>query len=68
MHLGDALGIGAAPHPIALQRAGEAGAAVFGGVDVDLGLGQPLARRDLGRATASSAATVSAMPLSFSIT
>ena len=48
-HLGEALRIGAAPHAIALKGAGELRSGVFGRVHVDLGLGQPLARRDLGR-------------------
>ena len=67
LHLGDALGIGAAPHAIALKRAGELGAAVFGRVDVDLGLGQPLAGA-ISAADGMNGATVSAMPLSVSIT
>ena len=57
----------AAAHPIALQGAGELGAGVFGGVNADLGVGQPLAGRDLGR-LGMNGATVAAMPLSLSIT
>src|SRR6516225_2069265 len=49
MHLGNALGVRAAPHPITLKRAGELGPGVFRGVHFYLRLGQPLALRDLGR-------------------
>jgi len=65
--LGEGLRVGAAPHPVALQSASEAGSGIFRGVDADLGLGEPLAGRDLGR-DGISAATVSAIPLSLSIT
>jgi len=43
VHLGETSGIGAAPHAIALQRAGETGPAEFGRVHIDLDFGQPLA-------------------------
>ena len=49
MHLGNALGVRAAPHTIALKRASELGPGVFGGVHLHLRLGQPLELRDLGR-------------------
>ena len=48
-HLGDALGIRPAPYTIALKGAGELGPGVLARVHLDLGLGQPLAARDLGR-------------------
>src|SRR5262249_17263073 len=47
--LGEGLGVGAAPNPIALQGASESGPGIFRGVDADFVLGQPLASRDLGR-------------------
>ncbi len=39
VHLGNALGIAAAPHAIALQGAGETGPAIFRGIDLHFGLG-----------------------------
>src|SRR5262245_40329734 len=46
--LGEGSGIGAAPHAVALQGASETSTGILGGIDADLGLGQPLAGRDLG--------------------
>src|ERR1700722_18529706 len=48
VHFGHAFWIGTAPHPVALQRAGKFGAAVFGHVHVNFSLGQPFAIRDFG--------------------
>src|SRR5205823_2884611 len=49
VHLRNASGIRAAPHTVALQRAGEPGPSIFGRVHLDLGLGQPFAVRDVIR-------------------
>src|SRR5579872_3043384 len=50
LHLSDASGIGAAPHAVTLQRAGETSPAVFGRIDIDLDFSQPFAIQ-IGRAS-----------------